>query len=66
MTETLTKAGADLLHLSPACSPAGDEICTEMLTKAATNGCTEWERLMEPLPFFEGFRHFLQAREGGV
>jgi hypothetical protein len=25
-------------------------------------GPTDWAQLLEPLPFFEGFKHFLQAR----
>ena len=24
-------------------------------------GPTDWHKLLEPLPFFEGFKHFLQV-----
>ena len=27
---------------------------------------TDWVALLEPLPFFEGFKHFLQARRPGA
>lgn len=47
----------------PGCAlpphPAGDAVCNEVLM--ARNGPTDWARLMEPLPFFDGFKHFLQV-----
>ena len=38
---------------------AGNTICNEILVPR--NGTTEWARLTEPLPFFDGFKHFLQV-----
>jgi hypothetical protein len=43
---------------APQC--AGDEVCSQILARPSA-GPTEWERLLEPLPFFEGFKHFLQV-----
>lgn len=36
----------------------GDEVCSEILAKQSV---TEWSRLLEKLPFFEGFKHFLMV-----
>ncbi|GAB4823165.1 hypothetical protein N2152v2_010211 [Parachlorella kessleri] len=37
----------------------GNAVCNEIL--GPRNGTTEWARLTEPLPFFDGFKHFLQV-----
>ncbi len=39
---------------------AGEEVCAQVLSRGG--GATDWAQLLEPLPFFEGFKHFLQAR----
>ena len=40
--------------------PAGDEVCGEILSRGGP-APTDWSRLLEPLPFFELFKHFLQV-----
>ncbi|EFN55520.1 hypothetical protein CHLNCDRAFT_23208 [Chlorella variabilis] len=38
----------------------GDEVCGRIMTHNGS-GLTDWAQLLEPLPFFEGFKHFLQV-----
>ncbi|KAL4432581.1 hypothetical protein ABPG77_000518 [Micractinium sp. CCAP 211/92] len=38
----------------------GDEVCGQILSRTGP-GPTDWGKLLEPLPFFEGFKHFLQV-----
>jgi hypothetical protein len=35
-------------------------VCAQVLGRPAP-GPTDWHKLLEPLPFFEGFKHFLQV-----
>lgn len=39
-------------------------MCGQILSRPGP-APTEWSRLLEPLPFFEGFKHFLQVGLGG-
>lgn len=48
--------------LLPTLPAAGDEVCGQILSRTGP-GPTNWGKLLEPLPFFEGFKHFLQARQ---
>lgn len=36
-----------------------DDICNQIL---AAPGPTDWDRLMEPFPFFTAFKNYLQVR----
>lgn len=45
--------------------PAGDEVCGLVLAHGSGGALTDWSKLLEPLPFFEGFKHFLQVGVGG-
>lgn len=38
----------------------GDEVCGQILSRGGA-ALTEWGKLLEPLSFFEGFKHFLQV-----
>ncbi|PRW58063.1 nuclear poly(A) polymerase 1 [Chlorella sorokiniana] len=50
-SEVLSRGGAALMR---------DEVCSEVLSRGGA-APTAWSRLLEPLPFFELFRHFLQV-----
>lgn len=39
---------------------SGNTVCEEIL-QAKSPGTTEWSRLLEPLPIFEGFKHYLMV-----
>lgn len=39
----------------------GDEVCGLVLAHGSGGALTDWSKLLEPLPFFEGFKHFLQV-----
>lgn len=43
---------------------AGDEVCNDILSRGGP-APTDWSRLLEPLPFFELFKHYLQVGRGG-
>lgn len=58
-----------MLHLQLVCPmqslhsmhpSAGDEVCGEIVSRGGP-APTEWSRLLEPLPFFELFKHYLQV-----
>lgn len=37
-----------------------DEVCTQILS--AGGAVADWDRLLEPFPFFTAFRNYLQVR----
>lgn len=39
-------------------------MCNDVLSRGGP-APTEWSRLLEPLPFFELFKHYLQVGQGG-
>ena len=39
-----------------------DEVCTQILS--AGGAVADWDRLLEPFPFFTAFRNYLQVRSG--
>jgi hypothetical protein len=40
-------------------------VCGLVLAHGSGGALTDWSKLLEPLPFFEGFKHFLQVGVGG-
>lgn len=43
------------------CLSLGNTICEEILRNSVAQDRTPWDRLWEPIPFFDRFKHFLQV-----